>query len=73
MGYQMRHYSGLEWSMTTMRKIVQFLAKGTIPEGLTTNRKNHLVVQDADFQLIVRELYNMGPGKILRQCVLLDE
>ena len=54
-------------------KIVQFLVTGTVPKELTTNQKKHLVVGGTNFQLIAKELYNIGPDEILRRCVLPHE
>ena len=46
-------------------QIIYFLETGTIPEELTVNQKNGLVVKEAYFQLIVGQLYKPRPDEIL--------
>ena len=46
---------------------------GYAPVRFTTTQKKQLVVSAADFQLIVGQLYKMGPDEILRRCVLEHE
>ena len=36
-------------------------------------KKKQLIVKVIDFQLIVAQLYKMGPNEILRRCVLEHE
>jgi hypothetical protein len=50
-------------------KIVQFLSTGMAPSEYTLLQKKKLVVHAADFSLIVRHLYKMGPDEILRRCI----
>jgi len=50
--------------------IIYFLSIGSMPEGLSTNQKKHLVVRVVDYALIVGHLYKLGPDEILRQCVV---
>jgi hypothetical protein len=51
-------------------EIVQFLSTGMAPREYTVMQKKHLVVHAVDFQLIVGQLYKMGPDEILRRCVM---
>jgi hypothetical protein len=51
-------------------EIVQFLSMGMAPREYTIIQKKQLVVYAADFQLIVGQLYKMGPDEILRRCVM---
>jgi hypothetical protein len=51
-------------------EIVQFLSTGMAPCRYTTIQKKQLVVHAADFSLIARQLYKMGPDEILRRCVM---
>ena len=46
---------------------------GFTPSEMTTQQKKQLVVRVADFNLIVGQLYNMGPDEILCRCVLEHE
>ena len=55
------------------RDIIQFLSMGYAPARFTTTQKKQLVVSAADFQLIVGQLYKMGPDEILRCYVLEHE
>jgi hypothetical protein len=50
--------------------IVQFLSTGMAPREYTIIQKKQLVVRVADFSLITRQLYKMGPDEILRRCVM---
>ena len=45
--------------------VIHFLSTRYAPEGFSTNQKKHLVVRAADYTLIARHLYKMGPDKIL--------
>jgi hypothetical protein len=54
-------------------KIVQFLSTGMAPREYSVIQKKQLVVCTADFQLIVGQLYKMGPDEILRRCVMESE
>jgi hypothetical protein len=51
-------------------EIVQFLSTVMAPHKYIVIQKKQLVVCDADFQLIARQLYKMGPDEILRICVM---
>jgi hypothetical protein len=51
-------------------EIVQFLSMGMEPREYIVMQKKQLVVRATDFQLIVGQLYNMGPYEILRRCVM---
>jgi hypothetical protein len=48
-------------------EIVQFMSTGMPPLEYTIIHKKQLVVCSVDFQLIVRQLYNMGLDEILRR------
>ena len=50
--------------------IVQFLSIGMALGEYTISQKKQLVVCVADFSLIARHLYKMGPDEILRRCVM---
>ena len=52
-------------------KIIQFLATRKSSEEFTMSQKKQLVVKSRDFQLIVGQLYKMGPDEIMRRYVLL--
>jgi hypothetical protein len=43
------------------------------PSEYTIPQKKQLVVRDANFLLIVGQLYKMGPNEILRRCVMEEE
>jgi hypothetical protein len=43
------------------------------PHEYTVIQKKQLVVRAAYFQLIVGQLYKMGPDEILRRCVMESE
>jgi hypothetical protein len=51
-------------------KIVQFLSTAMALHKCTIIQKKQLVVRAADFSLIARQLYKMGPDEILRRCVM---
>jgi hypothetical protein len=51
-------------------EIVQFLSTGMALSEYTIPQKKQLVVCAADFSLIARQLYKMGPNEILRRCVM---
>ena len=53
--------------------IVHFLTIGSSQEGFSTTQKKQQVVKVADFQLIVGQLYKIGPYGILCRCVLEHE
>jgi len=53
--------------------IVHFLSTGVAPLNLTVALKKHLVVKEADYQLIAGNLYKLGIDGILRRCVLEHE
>jgi hypothetical protein len=40
------------------------------PSEYTISQKKQLVVRVADFSLIVRHLYKIGPNEVLRRCVM---
>jgi hypothetical protein len=40
------------------------------PSEYTIPQKKQLVVRAAEFSLIARQLYKMGPDEILRRCVM---
>jgi hypothetical protein len=44
-----------------------------MPQEFNTTQKKNMVVRDADYQLIARQLYKMGADNILRRCVLEHE
>ena len=46
--------------------IVQFLSTGVAPTDMSIIQKKQLVVKASDFQLIVGQLYKLGPNEILR-------
>jgi len=50
--------------------IIQFLTMGTTLEGYYTQQKKELVVQNADFAIIVGHLCKMGSYEILHRYVL---
>jgi hypothetical protein len=54
-------------------EIVHFMSTGMAPSEYTITQKKQLVVCAADFSLIARQLYNMGPNEILRRCVMEEE
>jgi hypothetical protein len=54
-------------------EIVQFLSIGMTPQKYTFIQNKQLVVCNAYLQLIVGQLYNMGPNEILRRCVMESE
>jgi hypothetical protein len=54
-------------------EIVQFLSTGMTPREYTVIQKKQLVVCARYFQLIVGQLYKMGPDEILRRCVMDSE
>lgn len=41
-----------------------------MPEHYSTNKKLHLVVRSADYQLIAGQQYKLGVDGILQRCVL---
>ena len=45
--------------------IIQFLATSVSPTNMLNGQKKQLVVYASDFQLIVGQLYNLGPDEIL--------
>jgi hypothetical protein len=45
--------------------IVHFLSTGVAPLNLTVALKKHLVVKEADYQLIAGNLYKLGIDGIL--------
>jgi hypothetical protein len=51
-------------------EIVQFMSIGITPYEYTIIQKKQLVVGTAEFSLIARHLYKMGPDEILRRCVM---
>jgi hypothetical protein len=51
-------------------EIVQFLSTGMAPSEYTVIHKKKLAVRAAYFSLIAGQLYKMGPGEILRRCVM---
>ena len=55
------------------RDIVHLLNIGYALEGFSRAQKNQLIVKVADFQLVVGQLYNMGPHEILCHYVLEHE
>jgi hypothetical protein len=54
-------------------EIVKFLSTRMAPRDYTLIQKKQLVVCTADFQLIIGQLYKMGPDEILRRCVMKEE
>ena len=53
--------------------IIHFLATGWAPVDFTRKQKKQLVVKAADFTLITRHLYKLGPDEVLRRCVMPHE
>jgi hypothetical protein len=51
-------------------EIVQFLSTGMAPHEYTFIQKKQLVIHSSNFQIIVGQLYKMGPDQILRRCVM---
>ena len=51
--------------------IVQFLSTGVAPIDMLISQKKQLVIKSSDFQIIVGQLYKLGPDEILRWCILL--
>ena len=49
--------------------IIHFLTTGKAQDDYNTIQNKQLVVKYVDFQLIARQLYKMGPQKILRHRV----
>jgi hypothetical protein len=54
-------------------EMVQFLLTGITPSQYTIPQKKQLVVCTADFSLIFRQLYKMGPDEILKRCIMEEE
>jgi hypothetical protein len=52
---------------------IQHLSIGIAPQEFNTAQKKNMVVRDADYKLIARNLYKMGEDSILRICVLEHE
>jgi hypothetical protein len=50
--------------------IVEFLCTGMAPPEMTIAHKKKLVVKEANYKLIVGNLYKLGEDEILRHCVL---
>ena len=46
---------------------------GVALEEFSTSQKKQLVVKASYFQLIVGQLYKLGPDDILQRCVILHE
>ena len=55
------------------RDIIRILTIGYVPEGINKTQKKQLVVKATYFQLIVGQLYKMGPDEILHRYVLEHE
>jgi hypothetical protein len=71
--YQMDNYWPSIKTHDHFVDIVQFLSMGMAPREYIVIQKKQLVVRAVDFQLIVGQLYKMGPDRILRRCVMEDE
>jgi hypothetical protein len=56
-----------------MEDITVFLSTRAFPEMYSATHKCHMVVREAEYQLIVRKLYNLGLDSILMRCVLYHE
>jgi hypothetical protein len=53
-----------------LEDIVVFLSTGACPETYSATHKCHMVVREADYQLIVGQFYKLGLDSILRICIL---
>ena len=53
--------------------IIQFLSTGVSRADMLISQKKQLVVKASYFQLIVGQLYKLGPDGILRLCILPHE
>ena len=45
--------------------IIHFLSTQYAPEGMSTNKKKHLLVRVADYTLIIGHLYKLGVDEVL--------
>ena len=54
-------------------QIIQFLSTWKASDDFTTSQKKQLVIRATYFQVIVGQLYNMGPNEILWQHVIPHE
>jgi hypothetical protein len=53
-----------------LEEIEIFLNTGACPKTYLATQKHHMVVRAVYYQLIIRQLHNLGLDNILRWCVL---
>ena len=67
------HLFRVEVVPAELEEIAQFLENGQALEGMSTKKKQILVMKATPFTLINGFLYKMGLDEVLRQCVLNHE
>jgi hypothetical protein len=66
----MQTYVRVEAIPEYLEDITVFLSTRAYPETYSATQKCHMVVREADYQLIAGKLYKLGLDSILRRCVL---